>query len=467
MAHRSVALLLALIACLIVIPAYAQDAQPGAPGIGDSLYPEFGNGGYDVEHYTLDLTVDPEIGSITGVVTIDAIATQNLSSFNLDLVGLDVRTITVDQARAKFTRAGQELTIWLDAPIDAGSTFQTVIQYSGTPEDMYSEGFEGLTGWIGYRDGIFVMSEPDGAAGFYPVNDHPLDKALYTLRITVPEPYSVATNGIVSAVIDNGGTTTTISEVNQPMASYLTTINIARFDRVEDVSGNGVPIRNYFEAGIDATTRAIVAQQGAMLDYFESLFGPYPFDVYGAVVVNTPIGSAMETQTLSLFGSDVFTDTDPLEAELFVAHELAHQWFGDSVTVADWGDIWLHEGWATYSEGLWIAHIDGDRAFHAWLNDLYDYMGEASLYLPPPGDPPADDLLNDSVYVWGALTLHALRIEVGDQAFFDIARAWLERYQYSNASTADFIAVVNDVTGDDYTGFFDEWLYGETLPELP
>ncbi len=458
-----------LLTALLIVsaPVYAQDAQPGAPGIGDSRYPEFGNGGYDVQLYDLNLTVDPEAGSIDGVVTIDALATVNLGSFNLDLVGFDVLEVTVNHAPAEFTRAGQELTITPETVLITGSKFTATIHYAGVPEEMQSQGFAGLTGWINYGDGIFVMSEPDGAASFYPVNDHPLDKALYTLAITVPEPYTVATNGVVTEIIDNGDTTTTYSEVNAPMASYLTTINIARFELVEDVSGNGVPIRNYFDAGIPADARRVIARQGEMLDFYESLFGDYPFDVYGAVVVNTPTESALESQTLSLFGSDIFTDTDPLEMELFVAHELSHQWFGNSVTIADWRDIWLHEGWATYCEGLWIEHAHGADAFNDWVATIYEYAAEDSETYPPPGDPPAEDVLNYSVYERGGMTLHALRLAVGDADFFAIARTWLERYAYGNATTADFIAVVNEITGADYTAFFNAWLYRKALPDLP
>jgi len=459
--------LLLIFALTLTFPAFAQDPQPGSPGVGDSLYPGFGNGGYDVQHYTLDLIVDPASSFIVGETTIEATATQDLSAFNLDLIGLEVGAITVDGEPAEFSREGQELTITPAAPIRSGAEFVTVISYTGVPENIYSVAIPVLTGWVFYGDGIFVLSEPDGAANFYPVNDHPLDKATYTLRVTVPKPYSVAMNGIVTEITDNGDTTTTVSEVNHPMASYLTTINIAQFELVEDGEVDGVPIRNYFDVGLSDAGRANFARQAEMMVYFESLFGDYPFDVYGSVVLNTETGTALETQTLSIFGIDMIDENDPLAGESTVAHEIVHQWFGNSVTLADWRDIWLHEAWGTYGEGLWIEYNDGRAALDSWIHETYAYISEQVEFLSPPGSPPADDLFNTSVYYWGALALHALRVRVGGETFFQIAREWHARYQYGNAGTAEFIDVVNDITGQDYTAFFESWLYSGDLPAIP
>ncbi|MFN8452757.1 MAG: M1 family metallopeptidase, partial [Anaerolineae bacterium] len=327
-----------------VLTVFAQGDQPGAPGMGDSLYPGFGNGGYDVQHYTLNLSIEPKTGEITGDTLIDAAATEDLSSFNLDLIGLDVSAVTVDGQAAAFARDGQELTITPVQPLASGAAFTVEVRYAGVPEAMTSVAIPVPTGWVAYDgDGCpcsFVISEPDGAANFYPVNDHPLDKATYTLIVTVPKPYNVALNGVVTGVTDNGDTTTTTSEVNAPMASYLTMIDVSQFDLVtEPGTAGGVPIRNYFEVGVDDATRALFDRQDEMMAYYESLFGAYPFDVYGAVMLNIETGTALETQTLSIFGTDTVS-TDNSESEVTIAHELAHQWFGDSVSVGDWSDIW-------------------------------------------------------------------------------------------------------------------------------
>jgi len=451
---------LILVILVIALPVFAQS---GEPGVGDSLYPGFGNGGYDVSHYTLDLTVDPDANTIDGRAVIDATATQDLSSFNLDLIGFEIGSLTVNGAPADFSREGQELTITPAEPLANGATFSVEIAYSGMPEEVTSVAIPVLTGWVNYGDGVFVLSEPDGAANFYPVNDHPLDKATYTLRVTVPQPYRVAMNGVLTDFADHGDTTTTTTEVDQPMASYLTTINIAEFDLVEDASASGVPIRNYFEVSVTPEQRAYFDRQPEMIDYFETLFGAYPFDVYGVVVVDTETGSALESQTLSIFGTDTLAGD---ETELTVAHELVHQWIGDAITLSDWSDIWLHESWATYGEGLWIEHDGGTDALNEWIESVFDYVSADLAYLVPPGKPLADDLFNGGVYYWGALALHALRLEVGDIAFFEIARIWIAENQYGNTSTEEFIAVVNAVTDEDYTAFFDAWLYSGELPEV-
>ena len=452
---------------LLVVPAlaFAQSGTPGDPGVGDSYYPEFGNGGYDVTHYTLDLSADVETNTIESVVTIEATATQDLSTFNLDLVGLEVESVTVNDQEADHKRDGQELTVTPADVLLEGDSFTVVIAYSGEPEEMTSVALPVLTGWIWYGDGIMVISEPDGTASFVPVNDHPLDKATWTLRVTVPKPYEVAMNGVVTEIIDNGDTTTTVSEVNQPMASYLLTINIGEFDLVEETGTNGVPIRNYFDVTLPDELREPFDLQDEMIGCYENLFGEYPFDVYGAVVINTETGTALENQTLSLFGADMLDPAYGDYAELVIAHELLHQWFGDSMSVGDWSDIWLNEGWATYGEGLWIECNEGADALEDWAIESYDYAEYAEML--PPGDVPADDLFNESVYVRGGLTLHALRLTIGDDAFFTVGREWLERYRDSTATTDDFIALVEEISGEDLSDFFDAWLYEDQIPELP
>lgn len=170
---------------------------------------------------------------------------------------------------------------------------------------------------------------------------------------------------------------------------------------------------------------------------------------------------------MSIFGMDMIDLDDVEGTELVVAHELAHQWFGDSVSVADWSDIWLNEGFADYSEGLWLEHAQGREALDERVKSNYTTVIEHPEYFPPPGDPAADDLFNGGVYVRGGLALHALRLEVGDEVFFDILKTYAERYKYGNATTEDFLAVINEVSGKDLTNFLDDWLYSEKMPPIP
>ena len=450
-------------------PSTPEDkAKAGAPGIGDSLYPNFGNGGYDVQHYTLDLTVhDVGTSDLDGSTTVEARATQNLGSFNLDFIGFEITDIMVNGQPADFRRSEQELTITPSGPLADNESFTVEVHYQGSPLDRNSVALPIQTGWVTFDGGSFVLSEPDGAATFYPVNDHPLDKASYTFRVTVPEPFEVAANGILTETIDNGRTTTFLFEARDPMASYLATVNIDEFDLETSQAKNGIPVRNYYSTGLPEDIRKPFERQDEMLVYYSEIFGPYPFEVYGALVMDTDFGAALETQTLSIFGMDMI-DTEHVEGtEQVVAHEMAHQWFGDSVSLADWRDIWLNEGFATYAQGLWTEHTRGREALDEWIKDVYTFVGENHQHMPPPGEPPADELFNVSVYYWGALCLHALRLEVGDEVFFEILKTYHEQYKGSNATTADFIAVAEEVSGKELSAFFDSWLYSENLAPLP
>jgi aminopeptidase N len=452
----------------VIVPEGNAEVAAGSPGLGDSLYPGFGNGGYDVTHYTLDITVDDvSTSDLTASTTIEANATQDLLSFNLDFIGFEIDKVTVNGEAADFSRKGQELTITPLKPLVENQPFTVVIKYNGSPKQIESVSMPVLTGWVIVDGGSFVLSEPDGSANFYPVNDHPLDKATYTYRVTVPKPLEVAANGVLTDTINNGDTTTFVFEERDPMASYLATINIDEFDVETMKSDNGIPIRNYYSTGLSADVRKPFARQGEMLTYFSGIYGPYPFDVYGSLVMNTDFGSALENQTLSIYGMDMIDTGDVEGTELIVAHELSHQWFGDSVSVADWSDIWLNEGFATYSEGLWIEHLHGSEALDAWVKSQYADVAANPKSFVPPGKPSADDLFNDGVYVRGGLTLHALRLEVGDKAFFEILKTYFSRYKNGNASTDDFIAVAKEVSGKDLTEFFNSWLYGETIPPIP
>ena len=439
--------------------------QPGASGVGDSLYPGFGNGGYDVENYTLDLNVtDVETSSLNGTTTITAEATQALSRFNLDFIGFTIDGITVNDKPAEFSRDGQELTVTPAEPLTANDAFTVEVEYNGTPKPITSVAIPVPTGWVNFDGGSFVLSEPDGAANYYPVNDHPLDKASYNFRVTVPEPYEVAANGVLEEAIDNGDTTTYVFEARDPMASYLTTVDISQFDVETEAGQDGTPIRNYFAQGIAKDLLEPFDLQPEMIAFFSDTFGPYPFEVYGSVVMNTDTGTALETQTLSIFGTD---QLDSPNLEEIIAHEASHQWFGDSVSLADWSDIWLNESFATYSQGLWVEHSQGREALDEWVKGEYSSVVNYFDALVPPGEPPADDLFNPGVYDWGALGLHALRLEVGDTDFFDILQTYYDRFQGGNVTTNDFIGVAEEISGEELNSFFERWIYSDSLAPIP
>lgn len=559
----------------------ANDATPvagtacaaGSSSIGDAYFPLMGNGGYDALHYTIDLDLDVAGGAIrSGVSTIDALALIELCAFNLDFRGLDIAEITVNGAPATFSRREAELTVTPAQPLAPGEQFTVSVRYSGTPLGMEAPTFGSLvldvlgalsglsqkpdptaaeqygSGWWHGRETIFIAGEPRGSETWFPANAHPADKATYTLRLTVDEPYSVVSNGVLTETIQDDGKITTVWESSDPMATYLVTFHAGRLDMTVEEGPHGIPLRLAYGEGVGRGQRVMFDRLPEIITYFESVFGPYPFDAAGGTVVDAPILFALETQTIPTYGSLPFMDMVALSdeerkgQESLVVHEMAHQWFGNTVSVLRWQDIWLNEGFASYAQALWIEHTEGvaarnryiaqSYALHAALNPVQDPEAVASSsaadvletyqrfsarflrnrvgddfvqrYLDglgvtsleelaqipaeaglaqlaalgvdpdlfpgvavPTGNPGAPNLFSPfSVYERGMLTLHALRLRVGDEAFFTILRTWPERYRNGNATTEDFIALSEEISGQDLGAFFQGWLYEIALPPL-
>ncbi|MFE5409199.1 M1 family metallopeptidase [Microbacterium sp. NPDC056569] len=460
----------------------------GAVGAGDAYFPSSGNGGYDVQHYDLAVTYTPPAaapapleGQFSGVATIDLVALQDLDRFNLDLRGMTVQSVaiggkaaasvappapgaTVDGAAFWHVQDDAnrvwELTIQPRPKIKTGQTVRVVIGYGGTttrPLDIE----DALYGWVTTRDGAIVASEPEGSMTWYPVSDHPTDKASYSFAITVPEGKVAVANGTQpKPATTTAGWTTWYWDAPDQQASYLTTASVGDFElRQTYTSASGVPIIDAVDTKLTpqrlATTNASLAQQPAMIDYFESQFGPYPFGSFGAIVDNDSVGYALETQTRPVYSSQASQGT--------VAHELAHQWFGNSVSPERWQDIWLNEGWATYAAWMWTERTGGistQQAYNAW----YAPARTPDYWALPIGDPGALGLFATQVYNRGAATLQALRVEVGDEAFFAGARLWLERYDDSTGTSEGFQAVFEETSGKDLDGFFQIWLRDPVKP---
>ncbi len=431
----------------------------GAPGLGDPYYPLLGNSGYDVERYVLDLTWNDDTGELGGTTTVEATATDDLASFNLDFGGDIVSAARIDGTDAAIARDGTELTLTPAEPLTAGTDFIAEIDHTGVPGRAPTFTSLDFGGWYDHGGVAFTLSQPAGNLVWHPVNDHPSDKARFRFEITADDDLAVAANGLLSDQVDNGdGTTTWTYETRDPQAPYLTALAIGELDLVAAPPVGDIVIRHAADRDlVDELDR--FATIPAMIEAFEERFGPYPFEAYGVLVVDEPLGVALELQTLSIFGTDWFAPGRDLDA--ISAHELAHQWFGNHVSVGDWDDIWLNEGFATYAQYLWLEasrpgyDLDADMASLALLGDRLDL---------PPGDPGAADLFDASVYFRGALTLHELRRTIGDDAFFATLRAHLERHGGANAETADFIATAEDTSGQDLTEFFDTWVFADQLP---
>jgi aminopeptidase N len=450
-----VAMLMAA-AFAVPTPAWAADGfVAGAPGLGDPFFPLAGNGGYDVTNYSLELGYDPATRRLDGTATISATATQNLSRFDLDLRGLDVAQVTVNNRPATFTRDGQELVVTPSAGLRTGRPFTVVVSYGGVPT-VITDPDDSIEGWVPTDDGAFVVSEPQGSPGWYPVNDNPRDKATYDFQITVPDGLTAVANGVLLAQTSRDGRTTFAWREGLPMAPYLATATLGRFDVTQYRLASGLPV--YIAVDPTLSSASVLKKLPDIVDFYSSLYGPYPFDAVGAIVDDAKnVGYSLETQTKPVF------DRVPDEATL--AHELSHMWFGDSVTLTTWPDIWLHEGFATWSEWIWSEH-DGRKSAHQYFENLYNTPAQdTAFWTPPPADPGTPAFLfNGTIYNRGGMTLQALREKVGDDVFFRILRDWASEHRYGNVTTPQFIALAERESGQSLQHFFDVWLYQPDKP---
>ncbi|SCE93231.1 Peptidase family M1 [Micromonospora coriariae] len=465
-ARRRLAAAVTTLACAIAVAAAGctrddDGFRPGAADAGDPYVPGRGNGGYDVTHYGLDVRYDPATDRLTGRATITATAIQDLSRFNLDLAGLEVSTVTVDAARAEHRRDDGELLVTPHDGLSRGRPFTVAVEYAGVPTAI-ADGELGSGGFLHTADGAVALGQPDSAATWFPVNDHPSDKASYDLAVTVPDGLSALSNGVPGPKTSADGWTTWRWSERTPMASYLTTLVIGDY-RVASGSHAGRPMVTAVAASLPATGGAAdsLARTGEIVDFLASRFGPYPFDSYGGIVVaDDRIGYALETQSRPVYGPAFFDDDRPNPG--VVAHELAHQWFGDSVSLSRWGDIWLNEGFASYAEWLWEEH-DGGRT--AQRNFELQYA--ATDWSQPSVEPGRERMFGTAVYKRGALTVHALRRTVGDDTFFRILRTWTAERAAGNATTSDFVALAERVANRQLRPLFDAWLVGGAAPTLP
>ncbi|HEV7183974.1 MAG TPA: M1 family metallopeptidase [Leifsonia sp.] len=433
----------------------------GARDAGDPYLPNSGNGGYSVDLYDLDLRYRVATNRLDAKAVITARATQELASFSLDLVRLRATKVRVDGSkRSRFTQTQSKLVVAPERPIAAGDTFIVEIDYAGSPAPRRSAW--GLVGWEELTDGVIVAAQPSGAPTWFPCDDHPSDRASYRIRVSAEEPYTVIANGTLISHSFVSGRGTWLYECLEPTASYLATVQIGRYVR-RRVEVEGVTVEFAFPPDLEARVQADFAPLPDMIEFFSATFGPYPFADYRVIVTDDELEIPLEAQGAAIFGEN-HVDGER-GSERLVAHELAHQWFGNSVGLAAWKHIWLNEGFACYAEWLWSERAGREsadslaRRFHSALRAL-----SQDLVLSDPG--PAH-MFDDRVYKRGALTLHALRLTVGDDAFFALLRAWTDRYRFEVATTADFRAFAAEQTGADLETLFTAWLDRMPLPKLP
>ncbi|MFF0542404.1 M1 family metallopeptidase [Nocardia thailandica] len=452
------AVLLAGLLLWAVVPSPARadvlDPVTGAAGLGDPYYPLDGNGGYDVTHYDLDLTYDPPSHHLAATARIDATATQLLAAFNLDFSGPPVRMITVNGLPAGFETTGDhELTVRPLLPVLPGLPMRVVVDYAGEAADTEGEGWTRSPG-----GGAFVIGEPHGAASWYPLNDTPLDKAGFALRVTVPEGWEVMSNGLRTEHTVRDGLLTTSWVSRHPVLGYLTTVAIDRFTFLEQRRPDGTELLSAFAPGAEKH-RENEQRVPEILDFLESLYGRYPFEVAGGIYVDAEMPFSLETQTRPVYAP--WTDLNT------VVHELTHQWWGDSMSVRRWSDICLNECFASYTaDYLWLERIDKADVDTKYRDTVAEVRDEPEFWEIPLADPGADNEFT-SVYYRGPLFLHALRKLIGDDVFFTAVGDFVRAHAYGNASMPEFRDFVQGRTSLPLSEFFAAWLDRTEPPPEP
>jgi aminopeptidase N len=447
--------------------APAGEPGPGAASIGDPRFPQLGNGGYDVSHYTLDLAYSgPGLRRVDGVVSIRARATQALSRFDLDFTNGTVSQVTVNGAPAGWTRDQEKLVITPRQALRDREKFGVKVSYVSGPT------FPLTYVWFATADGSVTAAQPNFAHWIFPCNDHPRDKASYTFHLSVPQGTTAVANGVRTGETTRAGRTEWSYEQREPMASELVQLAVGALDVTTRTGPDGLPLRDVTPRRLTAQLEPALARTRDQLAWMESKVGRYPFDTYGVLAADavfTCCFSALEDQTLSLFSAYSFVGSDPQFYEPLMVHELSHQWFGDSVSPEVWNDVWLNEGHATWYQDEYAAYRGWENLDEV-MRGIYadgDYLRASYGPVAQPGGSGLAGLYNPNVYDGGALVLYALRQLVGDPVFRRIERAWVHRYRDGTASTQDFIALASHVVGRDLSEFLDAWLYGTVTPPMP
>lgn len=475
--------------------------NPGSQSLGDKLFPQIGNGGYDAKRYSIELNYDPASNRLRRgtQTTMIARTTQNLGPFTMDFQDLRVTKVSVNGQSAAYRQREAKPALSSNAKVTQpmkllvipsegtrrGNRLKVTVRYQGEPQ-AFVDTDESLEGWVqacsrpGDCDGSFVVNEPLGAQSWFPSNNYMSDKARFRTAITVPASHTALGVGeLVSRRSSGTGRTTWLWEEDDPTATYLTSATVGRFRFNEKTAlladGRELPVYTAIDSAANAAERAAVNAQAMRIpeitNFFTAIFGPYPFDSTGLVADWAPnVGYALENQTKPHFAGD---RNGPAVDISTLAHEIAHQWMGDSVSPATWNEIWFGEGWATVSEVLFDARVEGRKSPEAFFAQVYAVPEEEWKIAPATlDDDPANLFSGFPVYERPGAMLEGYREIVGDERFSAFAQSLQARYGYATITAEQFIATANESSGlagpdlERLGSYFQQWLYGKTKPAL-
>lgn len=434
----------------------------GGPPVIDPYLPHNGNFGYRVSRYELEFEYKVSSNRLSGTATITAVTLASLQNFTLDLAeNLSVTKVSVNGRRPPhFSAGGGKLRIRLNAPLPAGSAMSIVVRYGGSPRPIRT-----VWGEVGFEElsnGALVAGQPNGSPSWFPCDDHPSSKASYRIQISTDSPYYAVAPGKLLSRRARAGHTVWTYDMPDPTSTYLATVQIGMYE-LHRLPKAPVAMQALIPHRLRAAFDHDFGRQPAMMKLFTKLFGPYPLSAgYTVVVTDDDLEIPLEAQGISVFGANHCDGRRG--SERLIAHELAHQWFGNSVTARRWRDIWLHEGFACYAEWLWSENSGGPTAAQLALQHHRRLSAAPQdLLLCDPGP---QDMFDDRVYKRGALTLHALRGMIGDERFFTLLRDWTTRHRHGTVVTDDFTGLAANYADVPLRPLWESWLYSPRVPAL-